>query len=76
MAWFFKDESSPYADRVAGSFSSWRAVVPAIRHLEQEFQNRIEMVHLFISLVVRRRESSVERIHGRKTWLPMFCACP
>ena len=34
MAWFFKDESSPYADRVAGSFSLWRAVVPAIWHLE------------------------------------------
>ena len=34
MAWFFKDESSPYADRVAGSFSTWRAVVPAIWHLE------------------------------------------
>jgi hypothetical protein len=34
MAWFFKDESSPYTDRVAGSFSTWRAVVPAIWHLE------------------------------------------
>src|SRR5262245_53905167 len=34
LAWYFEDESNPYADAVAASFPRATAVVPSIWHLE------------------------------------------
>ncbi len=64
LAWYFKDEADPYADAVAARFSTARARVPLIWHLE--VANAV--------LMGERRQRSTEAQAAK--WLAYLGALP